>query len=70
MQEATARLAEAKMKANVEEKRIKKDLEAVDISKDDVSYISRELKISAKEATLKLRENGGDLRKTLETLVA
>ena len=70
VQTATAKLAAAKKQADEEQRLRNKELEAVNVSKDDIEYLSRELKISTKEATLKLRENGGNLRKTIEVLVA
>ena len=47
----------------------KKALNKIEVAKDDVEYVARELKMPPAEAKLSLQKNGGDLQKTIEVLV-
>lgn len=51
------------------EKRRAAELAAVSIDQKDVDLIVREMEMEKAEAELKLREHGGDVVKTLNTLV-
>ena len=59
------------MTAAAQQKKLeeKKALNKIDVAKEDVEYLAKEMKLSAADAKLSLQKNGGDLQKTIEVLV-
>eukprot|EP00945_MAST-04E_sp_MAST-4E-sp1_P005475 g5475.t1 len=68
-QEALKKLAEASQANIQEQKKREKELKAVQVKDEDVAYVTDQFLLKKAAADRLLREHGGDLTKTLKTLL-
>lgn len=69
VQKAMQKLATQQQKEREEKMAREKELAKVKVNDSDVELIVREFEIHRREAERKIKENGGDLKKTIVTLL-
>jgi NACalpha-BTF3-like transcription factor len=67
---ALAELQAVESSQRAEKQQREKELAAVKVNKDDIEVLVKELDMDKKKAERALRENGGDLAKTIASLVS
>lgn len=68
-QDALKKLAETSHANKQEQLKREKALKAVQVKEEDVKYVTEQFLLEKSAADRLLREHGGDLKKTLETLL-